>query len=294
MPDLRAQPLENERDAQALRDARGGARVVVVMPAYNAAATLVKTYARIPPGACDAIVLVDDRSSDDTAEIAERLQLVTLRHRHNRGYGGNQKSCYAKALELDADVVVMLHPDNQYDPAIIPDLVAPIASGKADIVLASRFLGDPLGGGMPLYKYVFNRCLTGAENAILGQRFSEYHTGYRAFSRQALLALNFEANSEDFVFDNEIIAQGVLAKLRFAEVPVRTHYATDSSSVGFWTSLRYGMGCLRVMLEATLQRLGWASFKRFPRRPPRLVPGMPGVRASAGADPEGAPAGDSS
>jgi glycosyltransferase involved in cell wall biosynthesis len=270
--------------AAAARAARQGARVVVVMPAYNAAATLVKTYESIPPGACDAVVLVDDRSSDETADLAERLNLTTLRHRHNRGYGGNQKTCYTKALELGADVVVMLHPDNQYDPSIIPDLVAPIAAGKADIVLASRFLGRPLAGGMPLYKYIFNRGLTLTENLVLGQRFSEYHTGYRAFSREALLALNFEANSEDFVFDNEIIVQGVLAGLRFTEVPVRTHYATDSSSVGVGTSLRYGLGCLRVMLESILHRTRLATFKRYPRKPPRLVPGMPGVRESRPAD----------
>jgi len=264
----------------------GKPRVVVVMPAYNAAATLVKTYLRIPPGACDAIVLVDDRSSDDTAEIAERLNLTTIRHRHNRGYGGNQKSCYTKALELGADVVVMLHPDNQYDPGIIPELVAPIAEGRADVVLASRFLGRPLAGGMPVYKYVFNRLLTWTENLVLWRGFSEYHTGYRAFSREALLAVNFEANSEDFVFDNEIIVQLVLARQRFVEVPVPTHYATDSSSVGLGASLRYGLGCLRVMLESVLHRAGLATFKRYPRKPPRLVPGMPGVRADQRADTE--------
>ena len=264
-------------------------RVIVVMPAYNAAATLVKTYARIPPGSCDAVVLVDDRSSDETPEIAERLNLITIRHRHNRGYGGNQKSCYTKALELGADIVVMLHPDNQYDPGIVPDLVAPIAEGRADVVLASRFLGSPLAGGMPLYKYVFNRVLTWTENLVLRQRFSEYHTGYRAFSREALLAVNFEANSEDFVFDNEIIVQLVLAGQRFAEVPVRTHYATDSSSVGVSTSLRYGLGCLRVMVESILHRANLATFKRYPRKPPRLVPGMPGVRAEP--PPERAPGG---
>jgi len=263
--------------------------VVVVMPAYNAAATLVKTYARIPPGSCDAVVLVDDRSSDETAEIAEQLNLITIRHRHNRGYGGNQKSCYTKALELGADIVVMLHPDNQYDPGIVPDLVAPIAEGRADVVLASRFLGSPLAGGMPLYKYVFNRVLTWTENLVLWRRFSEYHTGYRAFSREALLAVNFEANSEDFVFDNEIIVQLVLAGQRFAEVPVPTHYATDSSSVGVSTSLRYGLGCLRVMVESLLHRANLATFKRYPRKPPRLVPGMPGVREAP--PPEPAPGG---
>ncbi|MEM7311239.1 MAG: glycosyltransferase family 2 protein [Planctomycetota bacterium] len=263
-------------DAEAQAAEPGRPRVIVVMPAYNAAQTLEATYERIPAGACDGIVLVDDRSSDATPEIAERLNLITIRHRHNRGYGGNQKSCYTKALELGADVVVMVHPDNQYDPGIIPDLVAPIAEGRADAVLASRFLGNPLAGGMPLYKYVCNRVLTWTENLILGERLSEYHTGYRAFSRKALLAVNFEANSEDFVFDNEMIVQCVLAKLRFAEVPVRTHYATDSSSVGFGTSVRYGFGCLRVMVESVLHRTNLASFRRYPRKPPRLEPDSQG------------------
>jgi len=263
------------------------------MPAYNAAATLEATYERIPPGACDAVILVDDRSSDATPEIAEKLNLITIRHRHNRGYGGNQKSCYTKALEIGADVVVMLHPDNQYDPGIVPDLVEPIAAGRADFVLASRFLGNPLKGGMPLYKFVCNRLLTWTENLMLGERFSEYHTGYRAFSRRALLAMNFEANSEDFVFDNEMIAQGVLAGLRFEDVPVRTHYATDSSSVGFKTSVRYGFGCLRVMIESVLHRAGLATFKRYPRRAPRLSPAEIERAKTAWAPPEPANSSDS-
>jgi glycosyltransferase involved in cell wall biosynthesis len=243
--------------------------VVVVMPAYNAAQTLEATYHRIPAGSYDSIVLVDDRSRDETVAVAERLDLVTLRHRFNRGYGGNQKSCYTKALELGAEIVVMLHPDNQYDPSILPDLVAPIAAGQADVVLASRFLGDPLAGGMPRYKFVANRLLTWLENRVLGQRLTEYHTGYRAFSRRALLGINFEANSEGFVFDNEILVQLVLGRFRIVEVPVRTRYATDSSSVGFATGLVYGFGCLRVMCESLLERSGWLHFKRYPKEPPR-------------------------
>jgi glycosyltransferase involved in cell wall biosynthesis len=244
----------------------GRPRTIVVMPAYNAARTLEATYARIPPGACDGIVLVDDKSRDETTAIAERLNLDVIRHRHNRGYGGNQKTCYSRALELGAEIVVMLHPDNQYDPSIIPDLVGPIAAGRAKWVMASRFLGDPLAGGMPRYKFWFNRFLTRMQNLALGVRLSEYHTGYRAFHRDALLAVNFEANSEGFVFDNEIIVQLLLAKMPCEEVPVRTHYATDSSSVGFGTSLIYGLGCLRVTLQYYLHRWGWIRLKRFPSR----------------------------
>jgi len=244
-------------------DTRAGPKVVVVMPAYNAARTLEETFRRIPVGASDAIVLVDDKSSDGTPEIAERLNLITIRHPVNRGYGGNQKSCYTKALELGAEIIVMLHPDNQYDPAIIPDLVKPLESGHADVVLASRFLGDPLAGGMPRYKYVCNRILTGIQNRLLGRSLSEYHTGYRAFRREALESVDFMGNSEGFVFDNEILVQLMVAGARFAEVPVRTHYASDSSSVGFWTSLRYGFGCLRVMAQYLIHRSGLSHPARF-------------------------------
>ena len=234
------------------------------MPAFNAARTLEATYQRIPLGCCDVVILVDDQSTDETPDIADRLNLDTIRHRHNRGYGGNQKTCYGRALELGAELIVMLHPDNQYDPGVIPDLLQPLAQGRADVVLASRFLGDPLAGGMPLYKYLFNRLLTVLQNRVLGQSFSEYHTGYRAFSRKALLAVNFEANSEGFVFDNEIIVQMILAGMRFEEVPVHTRYASDSSSVGLLTSLGYGLGCLRVTLQYLLHRYSLLRVKRFP------------------------------
>jgi len=231
-------------------------KVVVVMPAYNAAQTLVKTYKAIPEGSCDAILLVDDASSDGTAAIARSLNLEVIEHPENRGYGANQKTCYTHALAMGADIVVMLHPDYQYDPGIIPDLVEPIRRGDADVVLASRMLGDPLSGGMPAYKYIFNKTLTWIENKALGTSFSEFHTGYRAYNRHALESVNFLSNSDDFIFDNEIIVQFLEAKLRFKEIPVRTHYGEDSSSVGFVTSLRYGLGILRVIAAYSLHRRG--------------------------------------
>ncbi|MBK9385064.1 MAG: glycosyltransferase family 2 protein [Planctomycetes bacterium] len=269
---MNSAPSEPQDPREAVEPGRatpippGRPRTIVVMPAYNAARTLEATYKRIPPGACDAVVLVDDKSRDETPEVAEKLNLDVIRHRHNRGYGGNQKTCYTRALELGAEIVVMVHPDNQYDPSIIPDLVEPIAAGRAKWVMASRFLGDPLAGGMPRYKFYFNRFLTWMQNLALGVKLSEYHTGYRAFHRDALLAVNFEANSEGFVFDNEIIVQMLLAKMPCEEVPVRTHYATDSSSVGFGTSLVYGFGCLRVTLQYYLHRWGLIRLKRFPQR----------------------------
>jgi len=218
-------------------------KVVVVMPAYNAAQTLAKTCHAIPEGSCDAVLLVDDASSDDTADVARDLNLEVIEHPKNLGYGANQKTCYTHALAMGAEIVVMLHPDYQYDPRIIPDLVEPIRGGEADVVLASRMLGDPIAGGMPAYKYIFNKTLTWIENKALGTSFSEFHTGYRAFSSRALESVNYKSNSNDFVFDNEIIVQCLDAGLRFKEIPVRTRYAEDSSSVSFLTSVKYGLEC---------------------------------------------------
>jgi len=223
--------------------------VIVVMPAYNAALTLEKTHHAIPPGSCDSILLVDDASRDGTVEVAQRLNLKVIQHPENRGYGANQKTCYTHAIGMGADIIVMLHPDYQYDPRIIPDLVAPIRDGEADVVLASRMLGDPLKGGMPLYKFVFNKFLTFIENFALGTRFSEFHTGYRAYSRKALTSVNFMADSDDFVFDNQIIVQCLNKKLKFKEIPVSTRYAEDSSSVGFKVSVHYGVGIFRTIWE---------------------------------------------
>jgi glycosyltransferase involved in cell wall biosynthesis len=238
-------------------------KTIVVMPAYNAARTLEKTFAAIPPGSYDEIILVDDASSDATWSVANSLPIVAIRHRKNRGYGGNQKTCYTRALEHGADYVVMLHPDYQYDPTMVGDLVAPLRSGEADVVFASRLLGDPLAGGMPLWKFIANRMLTGFENLALGTKFSEFHTGYRAFSRKALESVNFEANSEDFVFDNEIIVQLVLKGFRFKEIPVTTRYSFDCSSVRFGQGCVYGLGILRTVAKYFVHRSGIHKYKQF-------------------------------
>src|SRR5215813_9580734 len=231
-------------------------KVVIVMPAYNAAMTLEKTYYALPEGSYDQIILVDDASSDNTLEIASKLRILGIRHRKNRGYGGNQKTCYTKALEQGAEIVVMLHPDYQYDPTIAKDIVQPIVREEADVVLASRMLGDPLKGGMPLYKFVANKILTGMENFVLGTKFSEFHTGYRAYSRHALESVNFEANSENFVFDNEILVQFVIKKMRFKEIPVSTRYSFDSSSVSFRAGMVYGLSILATIVKYLLFRCG--------------------------------------
>ena len=226
------------------------------MPAYNAEPTLERTYADIPRGLVDHILLVDDVSRDQTVDIARRLGLEVHVHRQNRGYGGNQKTCYDAALEAGADVVVMLHPDYQYDGARIPDLIGPILSGKADMVLGSRFLGDPRAGGMPWWKYVSNRFLTTVENVAFGLRLSEYHTGFRAYSRGLLERIPYHRNSDDFVFDQELVAQVVAAHLVIAEIAVPTRYFEEASSVGPIRSVVYGLNTLRVVARYLLHRLG--------------------------------------
>lgn len=238
-------------------------KTIVVMPAYNASKTLTETYYRIPPSSYDEIILVDDASSDSTWAVANTLPITAIRHRKNRGYGGNQKTCYTRALEHGAEFIVMLHPDYQYDPTIVGDLVAPLRSGEADVVLASRMLGDPLGGGMPPWKYVANKTLTGLENLALGTRFSEFHTGYRAFTRKALESVNFEANSEGFLFDNEIIVQLVLKGFRFKEIPVSTRYSFDCSSVSFGQGCIYGLGILKTIAKYFVHRSRIHRFKQF-------------------------------
>ncbi len=249
-----------ENQTQAV--SRSG-KTVVVMPAYNAARTLEKTYYHIPPNSYDEIILVDDASSDGTWAIANKLPITAIRHRKNRGYGGNQKTCYTTALQRGADYVVMLHPDYQYDPTIVGDLVAPLRAGEADVVLASRMLRDPLAGGMPQWKFFANKILTGTENLALRTAFSEFHTGYRAFTRAALVSVNFEANSEGFVFDNEILVQLVLKKVRFKEIPVSTHYSFDCSSVNFGQGCTYGLGILKTILKYFVHRSGIYRFQQF-------------------------------
>ena len=238
-------------------------KVVVVIPAYNAEKTVEKTYNDIPKDLVDEIILVDDYSRDRTSEVAQGLGIRTIRHEQNTGYGGNQKTCYTRALEHGAEYVVMLHPDYQYDPTIVGDLVAPLRAGEADIVMASRMLGDPLAGGMPKWKYVVNKMLTGVENLALGTNFSEFHTGYRAFNRKALESVNFEENSDDFLFDNEILVQFVLKKLRFKEIPVTTRYSFDCSSVNFRQGCVYGLGIFKTIVKYFVHRSGIHRYKQF-------------------------------
>ena len=233
-------------------------KVVVVMPAYNAARTLAATYQNIPSEMVDEVLLVDDASRDETVKIALDFHLKVVRHPHNVGYGGNQKTCYMEALRDGADIVVMLHPDGQYDPRLIPQIIEPIKEGKADFVLGSRLMqkGGALKGGMPLYKFLANRFLTSLENLILGQKLSEMHTGYRAYSREFLERIPFLRNSNDFVFDSQIIAQAVAFKQRIVEIPVSTKYFKEASSVNFKVSLIYGLKTLWTVFKFAFDRLG--------------------------------------
>jgi glycosyltransferase involved in cell wall biosynthesis len=242
-------------------------RVVVVMPAYNAAKTLERTYADIPAGVVDRVILVDDVSRDETVEIAQRLGLRVVIHVQNRGYGGNQKTCYIEALKDGADVIVMLHPDYQYDSRRIPALIDPILRGEADLVLGSRLAsGGALAGGMPRYKYISNRFLTIVENLAFGQHLSECHTGFRAYSRRLLTTIPFVLNSDKFVFDTEIIAQTVAFGFRIAEVSVPTRYFPEASSVNFRNSVIYGLATLGVVVRYLADRAGLARSAQFHRR----------------------------
>ncbi len=247
------------------------ARVVIVMPAYNAAKTLERTYADIPHQLVDRIILVDDVSNDETVDVARQLGLDVIVHRQNRGYGGNQKTCYDAALAVGAQVVVMLHPDYQYDATRIPALIAPILAGDKDLMLGSRFLGDPLAGGMPRWKYLSNRFLTILENRVFGLHLSEYHTGLRAYSRRLLETIPYRLNSNDFVFDQELIAQVVAAGgFEIGEIAVPTRYFEEASSVGFRRSVVYGLSTLRVVGRYLLHRLRVRrSRKLVARRPGR-------------------------
>lgn len=228
----------------------GDKKVVVVMPAYNAAKTLEATWNDVPKDWIDDALLVDDASSDDTVEVARELGLRTKVHPINRGYGGNQKTCYRTALdELGAEIVVMVHPDHQYDPTIIPELLKPLLEERCDAVFGSRMLGGrPIEGGMPKWKYFANLFLTSVENATFYTYLSEYHSGFRAYSRRYLESVPFELNSDDFVFDTEIIAQGVAAGMLIREVPIQTRYFDEASQIGFWRSVRYGLAILKTMV----------------------------------------------
>ncbi len=266
-----------------------GKRVCVVMPAYNAEATLAKTYREIPREIVDDVILVDDASRDGTAVAAADVGIArVVVHPENRGYGANQKSCYREALACGADIVVMLHPDYQYTPRLIPALAAAVSSGLYDVALGSRILGTgALRGGMPRYKYIANRFLTLAQNVLLGHKLSEYHTGYRAFSRRVLEELPLEENSDDFVFDNQMLTQAVHFGFAIAEITCPTLYDGDSSSISFARSVRYGLGVLKTSLQFRLQnwKLGNASFLDPNGRRLAVEPSSsPAVNADASPD----------
>ncbi len=243
------------------------ARIIVVLPAYNAAQTLEKTYADIPKEKIAKIILVDDVSRDETVEVARALGLSVVIHIQNRGYGGNQKTCYLEALKEGADVVVMLHPDHQYDSKLVPELVAPILSGKADMVMGSRILnGRALEGGMPFWKFVANRVLTTIENMIFRTKLTDCHSGFRAYSRKLLTTVPFLLNSDDFVFDSQMIAQAVYMDFKIDEIPVQARYFPEASSVNFKVSTIYGLKTVGVMLRFILQRLGLVHSRFFDSR----------------------------
>lgn len=257
-----------------------GRRIAIVLPAYNAAATLRRTYDEIPHDIVDDIILTDDASRDDTVAVARSLGIHTIRHAENRGYGGNQKTCYAAALARGADIVVMLHPDYQYSPRLVTAMAGMIASGHYDAVMASRMMGrSALAGGMPFYKYVSNRALTAAQNMLMGQRLSEYHTGYRAFSRDVLESLPLLACSDDFVFDNQMIAQTAWAGFRIGEISCPTRYFDEASSINFRRSTIYGLGVLATAARYRLAKLGLARPSFFADRDEARLP--PAPRATA-------------
>ena len=239
-------------------------KVVVVMPAYNAEKTLERTLDDIPREWVDDIILVDDASRDGTVALARKIGLRVFVHEENRGYGGNQKTCYTEAMKLGADIMIMVHPDHQYDPTVIPQLVTPLLEGVCDAVFGSRMLGGhPLEGGMPKWKYLANIYLTAFENATFYMYLTEYHSGLRAYSRRYLEAVNFMVNSNDFVFDTEIIAQGVIHGMRIREVPIETRYFKEASMVGFWRSSVYGLSILKTLVKFKLHKKGLARFKIF-------------------------------
>lgn len=234
-------------------------KVIIVLPAFNAAETLAATIDDIPPDSYDEIILVDDASQDRTVEIAQSLVTCVMRHNTNKGYGGNQKTCYAEALKRGAEIVVMLHPDNQYNPKLIPNMILPIYLDQADVVLASRFIqdplkGGPLSGGMPALKYYVNQILTAVQNRMMGTYFSEFHTGYRAYSRKALENIDVSKLSDDFLFDNQIIAQLVHRNLKFCQIGVETRYFEDASSIRLIPGIKYAIGCMYVGFRYLLHR----------------------------------------
>jgi glycosyltransferase involved in cell wall biosynthesis len=249
-----------------------GKKIVIVMPAYNAARTLQQTYSEIPLDVVDDVLLVDDGSRDETVAVARELGLTTFLHKNNLGYGRNQKTCYREALRRSADVVIMVHPDYQYSPKLIVPMAGMIAYGEYDVVLGSRILGSgALEGGMPLYKYVSNRVLTAIQNILLNYKLSEYHTGYRAFAREVLETLPLEENTDDFVFDNEMLAQVIYFGYRIGEISCPTRYFADASSINFRRSVRYGLGVLATSIKFRLQKMGLWRSRIFSERDPVSV-----------------------
>ena len=242
-----------------------GKKIIIVLPAYNAAKTLKKTYAEIPFDIVDDVVLVDDASSDETTEVGKSLGIKNIiKHNDNKGYGGNQKSCYNKALELGGDIVIMLHPDYQYTPKLIHSMAYLIANDVYEVVLGSRILGKgALKGGMPKYKYLANRFLTLFQNILMSQKLSEYHTGYRAFSGKVLKSINFECNSDDFIFDNQMLAQICYKDYEIAEITCPTKYFEEASSINFKRSMKYGLGVLAVSMAFRLRKMKLAKFSIF-------------------------------
>jgi glycosyltransferase involved in cell wall biosynthesis len=240
-------------------------KVVVVLPAYNASKTLEKTYNEIDLAIVDEIILVDDCSKDDTIEVAKKLGIHhIIKHEQNKGYGGNQKTCYNKALELNADIVIMVHPDYQYTPFLIPSMSYLIANGLFHVVLGSRILGKgALSGGMPWYKYVANRLLTLSQNILMNAKLSEYHTGYRAFSKEVLMNVNYNVNSDNFVFDNQMLAQIWFAGYEIAEITCPTKYFKEASSINIKNSSIYGMGVLKTSLQFRFQKWGIGRYRIF-------------------------------
>ena len=239
-----------------------GKKIIVVMPAYNAEATLRETYAEIPFDIVDEVIVVDDASLDRTSEVAKELGIKhIIKHEQNKGYGGNQKSCYNKALELGGDIIIMVHPDYQYTPKLIPSMAHLLSNNLYQVVLGSRILGKgALKGGMPKYKYIANRLLTLFQNVLIGEKLSEYHTGYRAFTKEVLETINYNANSDDFVFDNQMLSQIFYAGYEIAEITCPTKYFTDASSINFKRSSIYGLGVIKTSIQHFLQRKKLAHF----------------------------------
>ncbi len=239
-------------------------KVIVVMPAFNAEKTLKRTLDDIPQDWVDEIILVDDRSHDGTVDLARKLGLRVIVHEKNKGYGGNQKTCYREALNLGGDIMVMIHPDHQYDPRVIPQLITPLLNDECDAVFGSRMLGgQPLEGGMPKWKYLGNIFLTALENAAFYMYLTEYHSGLRAYSRRYLETVRFDLNSDDFVFDSEIIAQGVVHKMRIKEIPITTRYFEEASKIGFLRSVIYGLSIIKTLIKFKLHKKGIVSSAQF-------------------------------